>query len=55
LQRDTRLTANGIVLVRTLPNRLLTEPDAVLDELRRHYDQARRRPRPNVTMIDLAA
>ncbi|WP_295140518.1 hypothetical protein [Saccharopolyspora sp.] len=51
VRRHTMMTAAGIVVVHSLPARIRTEPDAVLDELRRSYQAARQRPRPAVTAI----
>ncbi|GLZ34747.1 hypothetical protein Lesp02_69340 [Lentzea sp. NBRC 105346] len=44
--RNTRYVAAGIVLLQTLPARLRTEPDKVMDELRAAYVAAAARPRP---------
>ena len=48
LKRHNRMTAAGIIVVHTVPSRLRTEPDQVMDELRGAYEQARQRPRPPV-------
>lgn len=48
LKRHNRMTAVGIIVVHTVPSRLRTEPDQVIDELRGAYELARQRPRPPV-------
>ena len=48
LHRNTAYAANGIAVVQTLPNRLRTEPDAVVAELRAAYQAAAGRTRPQV-------
>ncbi|MFD6067614.1 hypothetical protein [Amycolatopsis lurida] len=48
LARNARYAAAGIVVLQTLPSRLRTEPDVVLDELRAAFRGAQRRPRPDV-------
>ncbi|MFC3894413.1 hypothetical protein ACFOWZ_23275 [Lentzea rhizosphaerae] len=48
LKRHNRMTAAGIIVVHTVPSRLRTEPDQVVEELRGAYEQARQRPRPPV-------
>lgn len=48
LKRNVRYAEAGILVVQTLPNRLRTEPDAVVAELRAAYRAAADRPRPNV-------
>lgn len=48
LARNSRYAAAGITVVQTLPNRLRTEPEAVIAELRAAYAAAQERPRPNV-------
>ncbi|EME50497.1 hypothetical protein [Amycolatopsis decaplanina] len=48
LARNARYTAAGIVVLQTLPSRLRSEPDKVLDELRAAFRSAQRRPRPDV-------
>ena len=50
LQRNSRYTAAGITFVQTLPTRLRTEPDLVIDELRASAAVARRNPRPSVVI-----
>lgn len=50
LQRNSRYTAAGITFVQTLPTRLRTEPDLVIDELRAAAAVARRNPRPSVVI-----
>lgn len=46
LRRDARYAACGIAVLPTLPSRLVTEPRAVLAELRECYATAARRPAP---------
>ncbi|HEV8555202.1 MAG TPA: hypothetical protein VGR06_02240 [Actinophytocola sp.] len=48
LARNTTYAANGITVVRTLPNRLRNEPDAVVAELLAAHRSAAVRPRPQV-------
>lgn len=48
LKRSAALTAAGITVVHTLPVRLRDEPAAVVDELRRAYQHAAARPRPDI-------
>ncbi|WP_222853979.1 hypothetical protein [Fodinicola acaciae] len=55
VQRDTRYAAAGIIVVRTLPSRILQEPDEVLAELEAAYQAALARPRPTVRAIRRAA
>ncbi|WP_199785772.1 MULTISPECIES: hypothetical protein [Actinomycetes] len=50
LRRNTRYASLGVAVVQTLPSRLRTEPNAVLDELRAAYAAARTRPRPPVSL-----
>jgi hypothetical protein len=48
LARNTTYSANGIVVVQTLPDRLRNEPDAVAAELMAAYRAAAGRPRPQI-------
>lgn len=48
LERHNTLTAQGIVVLHTLPTQLVTEPDVVINELRAAYRHAKRRPRPDI-------
>lgn len=48
--RNARYVAAGIVVLQTLPSRLLTEPDQVLSELQAAFRTAQARPRPNVAI-----
>jgi hypothetical protein len=48
LARNTRYLTAGVLVLQTLPARLRTEPELVLDELRAGYEIARSRPRPDV-------
>lgn len=48
LGRDASMTAEGIVVLHTLPSQLDREPGKVLETLARAYGQAARRPRPPV-------
>lgn len=50
LRRNSRYTAAGITLVQTLPRRLRTEADLVVEELRAAAAVARRNPRPQVVI-----
>lgn len=50
LERHNAMTAQGIVVVHTVPSQLRTHPDRVAAELRAAYQQARKRPRPNVVV-----
>lgn len=50
LDRDASMTAEGIIVVHTLPSQLRREPQKVLDRLCRAYRQAACRPRPHVHM-----
>jgi hypothetical protein len=47
LERRSAMMAEGIVVLHTLPKKLTHRGDA-LDELRRTYASAARRPRPQV-------
>lgn len=49
MRRDTTMAAHGIVVIRTLPTRLRSDPRGVLAELTAAYGHARKRPRPAVT------
>lgn len=55
LWRHNVLTAHGIIVVHTIPSRLATEPDQVLDELRAAYRHATQRPRPDVIARSIRA
>jgi hypothetical protein len=48
LERNGRYAAAGVVLVQTLPNKLLAEPAAVAAQLVAAYQAAAARPRPPV-------
>jgi hypothetical protein len=48
LRRHALMAGAGIMVLHTLPARLRREPKAVIAELRSTYEQAARRPRPNV-------
>lgn len=48
VRRHSALTAAGVIVVHTVPSRLLREPKAVLSELRGAYEFAARRSRPPV-------
>ncbi|MDV6012031.1 hypothetical protein F8178_05990 [Haloechinothrix sp. LS1_15] len=48
LRRHAAMTSHGIIVVHTLPSRLTSEPEAVIAELRAAYEQAARRPRPDI-------
>jgi hypothetical protein len=50
LERRSAMTAEGIIVLHTLPKKLTHRTDAI-DELRRTYATAARRPRPSVTAI----
>ncbi|MBE1574013.1 hypothetical protein ACFORH_12375 [Amycolatopsis roodepoortensis] len=50
LARNARYAAAGIVVLQTLPSRLRTEPDAVLEELKAAFGSAQQRPRPDVRL-----
>jgi hypothetical protein len=47
-EKRARFTANGVNVLPTLPRRMRTHRTDVLDELRRAYQAAAARPRPNV-------
>ena len=49
LRRNARYAAVGVVVVQTVPNRLHSEPDAVVAELVAAHRAAGSRPRPPVT------
>jgi hypothetical protein len=49
LERNARYAAAGVIVVQTVPNRLLTEPDRVAAELVAAHRAAAARPRPPVT------
>ena len=49
LRRHAIMTGAGIIVLHTLPSRLVREPAAVLRELSAAYLQAARRPRPPIT------
>lgn len=49
LRRHATMTGAGVVVLHTLPSRLVREPAAVLDELSAAYAQATRRPRPPIS------
>lgn len=55
LERNTRYAAAGIVVVQTLPSRLLRNPDGVLADLAAAYAAASARPRPAVFLRARAA
>lgn len=48
LRRHAAMTGAGITVLHTLPTRLRDEPQAVIAELQHAYEQAARRPRPQV-------
>jgi hypothetical protein len=48
LRRHATMTGAGIVVLHTLPSRLVKEPTAVLNELAAAHAQAARRPRPPI-------
>ncbi|MPY98407.1 MAG: hypothetical protein GEU97_10500 [Actinophytocola sp.] len=48
LERHNIMTAHGIVVVHVVPSQLRTEPDKVIAHLRESYQQAARRPRPDI-------
>jgi hypothetical protein len=48
--RNNRYGAAGLIVVQTLPSRLLKEPDAVIAELKAAYAAAALRPRPGVLL-----
>ncbi|WP_244231248.1 hypothetical protein [Saccharomonospora piscinae] len=50
LARNSRYARNGVVVVQTLPSRLLADRAAVIDELDAAYRMAATRPRPPVTI-----
>jgi hypothetical protein len=50
LQRHARMTGVGIVVLHTLPSRLVHDRAAVLEELAAAYAQAARRPRPPIRL-----
>ena len=49
--RNGRYAAAGILVLQTLPTRLRTEPDAVIEELRAAYRAAAAKPRPDVRFL----
>lgn len=49
LTRAARLTASGVLVVHTSPTQLREYPSKVADLLRNAYEQAKARPRPEVT------
>lgn len=49
LRRHAIMTGAGIIVLHTLPSRLVREPAAVISELRAAHAQAARRPRPQIT------
>ncbi|WP_233222961.1 hypothetical protein [Amycolatopsis sp. BJA-103] len=51
LHRNNRYAAAGIVVVQTLPSRLLDEPAKVVAELQAAFRAAASRPRPDVTVV----
>lgn len=54
LRQGSRLTAAGVVVLHTLPERLRDEPAVVVNELRRAHQHAEVRPRPPVVSGELA-
>jgi hypothetical protein len=50
LRRHAIMTGAGIVVLHTLPSRLVREPTIVLKELSAAYAQAARRPRPPIAL-----
>jgi hypothetical protein len=48
LRRHAIMTGAGIIVLHTLPSRLVREPTAVMKELSAAYAQAAFRPRPNI-------
>jgi hypothetical protein len=55
LRRHAIMTGVGIIVLHTLPSRLIREPAAVLRELGAAYAQAARRPRPPIVCKPTAA
>lgn len=51
LERHALMTAAGVVVLHTLPTRLLEEPRAVVAELRGAYALAQSRPRPDLIVL----
>jgi hypothetical protein len=50
LARNNRYAAAGVAVVQTVPSRLRSEPDAVIDDLVSAYRSAAARPRPPVVL-----
>ncbi len=50
LARNSRYAAAGILVVQTLPSRLRTDTQRVIDELKAAYKSAKERPRPKITV-----
>jgi hypothetical protein len=55
LRRNSRYAGAGIIVVQTLPSRLLHDPEDVLIELAQAYKAATARPRPPVDLVARAA
>ena len=52
---DGLLFEHGIVVVGLTPRAIRTRPSSVLRRIERAYEQARRRPRPNVRAVPIAS
>jgi hypothetical protein len=55
MAKHSRMAAAGVIVVHTLPSWLRTRPDEVRAELRKAYEQAKRRPRPPLLALPAAA
>lgn len=53
-ERRTGIQSHGIVLTAHTPKAIRTQPNSVIADLRRAYDEASARPRPNVRAIPVS-
>ncbi|WP_132473387.1 hypothetical protein [Rhodococcus sp. SMB37] len=51
VERRARMQSAGIIVLSTVPSALRDAPSRVLEELRRHYELAASRPRPDVRLL----
>ncbi|MFD6857947.1 hypothetical protein ACFWCF_11505 [Rhodococcus sp. NPDC060090] len=51
VERRARMQSAGIIVLSTVPSALRDAPGRVLEELRRHYELAASRPRPDVRLL----
>ncbi|KJF20893.1 hypothetical protein SZ00_04090 [Rhodococcus sp. AD45] len=51
VERRTRMQNAGIIVLPTVPSALRTDPERVIDDLKRHFALACSRPRPQVSAV----